>query len=169
MCIRSKIHLAIVDQCNQAILFHKRRPTINSQIMAEEVLTTCSGITDHAGFIDLNALIQKALINLENGNPKIIPVGGIEKEDKPVVERNEPPYEDLGINCRGCQTPLTLLNAGVYRYFCTTCVAEFPTIPNNQAHEGGYFIDGKYPSFTWIEAGVTQQEKATLAEGCSHE
>ncbi|ABG39212.1 hypothetical protein Patl_0684 [Paraglaciecola sp. T6c] len=169
MCIRSKIHLAIVDQCNQAILFHKRRPTINSQIMAEEVLTTCSGITDHAGFIDLNALIQKALINLENGTPQIIPVGGIEQAEKPVAKKADLDNEGFGINCPGCQDEISPLTAGGYRSFCTKCVAVFPPIPNNQAHEGGYFIDGEYPNFTWIEAGVTQQEKATLAEGCSHE
>jgi len=75
MCIRSKVHLAILAQVNEAILFHKRRPTINSQIMAEEVLTTCSGIADHAGFIDLNDMLQRALQHLEQGNPQNIPNG----------------------------------------------------------------------------------------------
>ncbi|WP_102794273.1 hypothetical protein [Bowmanella denitrificans] len=77
---------ALVSQCNEALSLAKRRHTGLTQITAQEVLHTCSCIADHCGLIDLNALIQKALIQLEQGTPNTIQYQG-EKPTRSLAEQ----------------------------------------------------------------------------------
>lgn len=57
--------------------------------------------------------------------------------------------EDLGEICTGCKTKLTLENIGGYRCYCEKCVAVMPELPKDNK---GYFLEGEYPNFTWVEA-----------------
>ena len=50
--------------------------------------------------------------------------------------------------CEGCLCKLTLENIGGYQCFCDKCVAAMPSLPGN----GGYFIEGMYPNFKWVES-----------------
>jgi len=49
--------------------------------------------------------------------------------------------------CPGCDVPITPANAGGYRTFCDNCVDVFPEFPTAP---GGYVIEGRFPSFTWV-------------------
>jgi hypothetical protein len=93
--MKAIITQALITQCNEAICFAKRRQTTAMQLMAEEVLQTCSNIADHCGLIDVNQLINKAQIALENGeyNTLFMPtdnqVTSIEKQQLVKVEHSE--------------------------------------------------------------------------------
>lgn len=65
---------AIIQQCNEAILFAKRRQTTTMQLMAEEVLKTCSNIADSCSLIELNSCIQRSMMALEKGEYWTVPV-----------------------------------------------------------------------------------------------
>jgi hypothetical protein len=58
---------ALISQCNEAILFAKRRQTTAMQMMAEEVLTTCNNIADHCGLICVSQIIDKGVQAIERG------------------------------------------------------------------------------------------------------
>lgn len=54
--------------------------------------------------------------------------------------------EEIGIDCPGCNTSLTIDSAGGYRNFCIDCVALFPEFPNDG---NGHLIEGESPNFVW--------------------
>ncbi len=49
--------------------------------------------------------------------------------------------------CPGCDTAVTIENAGGYRTFCDKCTDAMPQIPG----PGGWQIEGRFPAFRWIK------------------
>jgi rRNA maturation endonuclease Nob1 len=159
----STITQALISQCNEAILFAKRRQTTAMQLMAEEVLTTCNGIADHCGLIYVSQIISKGIQAIERGEyitlscqneePTILGVDMAQKRDIPVSATEKDyfgnPAESMGVKCPGCEVEITTGNAGGYRCYCQKCVPEFPYIPNTGK---SYVIEGTYPDFCWVES-----------------
>lgn len=58
--------------------------------------------------------------------------------------------DSLGVDCPGCHKALTVHNTGGYRCYCETCVNIMPPLPMS-VNNNGFYIDGNYPNFIWIE------------------
>lgn len=57
---------------------------------------------------------------------------------------------DVGVDCAGCDTPLTLENIGGYRSYCKTCVEQLMAEPFPES--GSAHPRGKYPNLYWEAA-----------------
>jgi hypothetical protein len=94
--MKNAITQALIAQSNEAICFAKRRQTTAMQLMAEEVLKTCSNIADHCGLIDVNQLINRAQLAIEKGEYLTLTMPGettqvteLEKRMLVTIDKNE--------------------------------------------------------------------------------
>jgi len=70
---------------------------------------------------------------------------GYQYEQKLKTKNDDQP---LGIDCPGCDVPITADNSGGYRTFCQKCVDAFPPFPSDG--QGHLIAEGcRYPNFKW--------------------
>lgn len=67
------------------------------------------------------------------------------------VETEKHLRHEVIVDCPGCDTPVTIANAGGYQAYCERCVEVIPPLPGI-GFAGRYYLRGRYPNFRWEKA-----------------